>query len=97
MSERNYEAIGRCQVLGKEVERLHHQRNVAITELRSQLRAVMGSIKGTVYEFDPEATHRQLAEIETLSRQLMEAVSEFNDWAAAAGERPVAITEPHRA
>lgn len=92
----NYEAIGRCQVLGKEVERLHHQRNAAITELRSQLRSVMGSIKGTVYEFDPEATHRQLTEIETLSRELMEVVAEFNDWAPAAGERLVTVAEPHR-
>ena len=57
----HYEAIGRCQVLGKEAERLHHQRNAAITELRSELRAVMGSIKGTVYAFDPIAAHRQRA------------------------------------
>lgn len=92
----NYEAIGRCQVLRKEVDRLQLARNAAIIELRSQLRAVMGSIKGTIYEFDPEASHCQLAEIETLSRQLMEAVAEFNDWAPAAAERPIAVAEPHR-
>lgn len=92
----NYEAIGRCLVLGKEVEQLQQQRNAAITELRRELRGVMGSIKGTVYTFDPDATHRQMTEIETLSRQLMEVVAEFNDWAPAAGERPITVAEPHR-
>lgn len=92
----NYEAIGRCQVLRKEVERLHHQRNAAVTELRSELRGVIGSIAGTVYTFDPEAAHCQLRDIETLSRKLMETVAEFNDWAPAAGERPITVAEPHR-
>ncbi|MBB3142832.1 hypothetical protein [Halomonas organivorans] len=90
----NYEAIGRCQVLRKDVERLHLQRNSAITALRGELRGVMGSIKGTVYTFDPEAAHRQLAEIEDTSRQLMEAVAEFNEWAPEAGERPITVAEP---
>lgn len=92
----NYEAIGRCQVLRKEVERLHLQRNTAVNELRSDLRGVMGSISGTIYTFDPDTAHRKLAELEAANRQLMEAANEFNDWAPAAGERLITITEPHR-
>lgn len=58
--------------------------------------ALMGSIKGTVYDFDTEAIHWQLAQIELLSRQLIEAVAEFNDWAPAASEHLITVVEPHR-
>ncbi|WP_110685073.1 hypothetical protein [Salinicola aestuarinus] len=94
MTELNYEAIGRCKVLAKEIESASVERNRAINELREQLRKTHGVRGEPHYDFDAAKAHASLEQIERLTQDLREKVDDFNHYAADAGERPVRFNPP---
>ncbi|KFF48096.1 hypothetical protein GY26_16000 [Gammaproteobacteria bacterium MFB021] len=94
MTEPNYEAIGRCNVLSQEIESASAERNRALAELREQLRKTQGVRGEPHYGFDAQAAHDRLDRIESLSHRLREKVDDFNHYAAEAGQRPIKFSPP---
>ena len=92
----NYEAIGRCKVLAKEIEALKANRNAAIMELRRQLYATAGasSITSAVFTFNAEQAHDTMKALEAADVELMQAITEFNEWAPEADERMIQVKAP---
>lgn len=92
----NYEAIGRCKKLQEEIETLNKSRNQAIMELRRQLSGTMGgnSPRNVVYTFDSEKAHATIKALEAANVELMEAVSEFNEYATEGEQQPFQVKAP---
>lgn len=92
----NYEAIGRCKKLQEEIEALSSKRNQAIMELRRQLHGTMGGSapRNVVYTFDAEKANATIKALEAANVELMEAVSEFNEYATEGEQQPFQIKAP---
>lgn len=100
MSELNYEAIGRCKVLNEKIKDLNCARNKYINELRVEVGRLA---KGNINNVPPEVVVFDIALIESLAAKvgdadanLMQAISEFNNWCQDAGEKPVRLITPDR-
>lgn len=96
MSELNYEAIGRCKVLGEKIKQLHMERMRSIADLRTAVCELhqKGSINKTppeIVEFDPHALAELVESIGRHDSNLMRAVNEYNNWCSDAGEKPVKL------
>lgn len=100
MSEINYEAIGRCKVLGESIKRLDIDRNKYIQELRAEVsRLAKGNSNATPPEiviFDIKLINTLAERIAIADSELMSVVNEFNNWCQEAGEKPVILKEPFR-
>lgn len=90
----NYEAIGRCVAMAEKIESLKEARQKESQLLQRQLSSSDGSIPGNVYTFDAEKAHNHLQRIVELNRQLMEAVTHYNEWAPEAKKQRIGIHEP---
>lgn len=91
----NYEAIGRCKVLGEKIRELDIERNKAIQELRAEVnRLGKGNINGRPPEvtvFDIGLMQQIVDRISSADTALMATVNEFNNWCQDADERPVKL------
>ena len=100
MSEPNYEAIGRCKILGERVRMLDIERNKGIQELRAEVsRLSKGNSNSRPPEivlFDINLINSLAEKIAAADSELMSVVNEFNNWCQDAGEKPVVIKEPLR-
>ncbi len=92
----NYEAIGRCTKLEEKIRALSIARNGAINDLRQQLRHTMGvhTPRDVVYTFDSEKAYATMKSLEAANLELMEAVGEFNEYAADGERQPYKVIEP---
>ncbi|HBQ1988760.1 TPA: hypothetical protein L7M83_000952 [Klebsiella pneumoniae] len=100
LTEMNYEAIGRCKVLGESIKRLDIERNKYINELRAEVfRLTKGNSNATPPEivlFDINLINTLAERIAIADSELMSVVTEFNNWCQDAGEKPVILKEPFR-
>ncbi|EAA7091405.1 hypothetical protein FGH87_24515 [Salmonella enterica] len=100
MAELNYEAIGRCKVLGESIRRLDIDRNKYIQELRAEVsRLSKGNSNATppvIVIFDINLINTLSERVAIADSDLMSAVTEFNNWCQDAGEKPVVLKEPFR-
>ncbi|PHM60452.1 hypothetical protein Xsto_04006 [Xenorhabdus stockiae] len=94
MTEPNYEAIGRCQVLKEKIDALNAYRNQRLKKLAKeafQLTEGYYPQKGFPV-LDTEKMNALLADITAADIDLRRAISEFNDWSQTAGEEPIKLT-----
>lgn len=91
----NYEAIGRCKVLGEQVEALKKERAGLSRRLSQRLSGLGDSLPGVVYSLDMEVAFADWKELERVNCSLMIAVNDFNRWAQQADQRPISVYAPH--
>ncbi|SDI30063.1 hypothetical protein SAMN04487867_104170 [Vreelandella titanicae] len=94
--ETNYEALGRCKKLSQEIETLKATRQRAFVDLRGQL-AASGNppiMSSTVITFNADEAYKKLKTLEATDIELMQAISEYNEWAPQADERLIALKAP---
>lgn len=96
MPELNYEAIGRCKVLGEKIKQAHVERMKAIADLRIAVHELhqkgdMNKIPPEIVEFDPQVLVNLVEKIGCHDSSLMRAVNEFNNWCSDAGEKPIKL------
>jgi len=89
MDQSHYEAIGRCKVLKEEIESLKKEQMQAAADVRKIISPMWGSksfCNSDILTFDADEMHKQMQQLEKVSRQLNLKAIEFNDWADQAGE-----------
>ncbi len=98
MTEKNYEAIGRCKVLLEKIKAMHIERARAVGDLRAAVYSLhqkgnANHVPPEIVVFDAENLTRLVDKVGLADGELMRAVSEYNNWCHEAGEKPVKLIE----
>lgn len=86
MSEVNYEALGRCDHLRGEIDKAHHERELAIISL-NQMHRTNGApnrVYNEVRKVNIDAMQEQLLKVKQIDENLSKLIEEHNAWAKQA-------------
>jgi len=95
MSEVNYEALGRCDHLRGEINKAHHEREMALLGLTQLHRSngVHQQVYDEVKKINIDAFQNKLDVINSANEKLMKLVEEHNAWAEQAGKKPIRYSQ----
>lgn len=98
MTEKNYEAIGRCKVLLEKIKAMHIERAWAVGDLRAAVYSLhqkgnANHVPPEIVVFDAKNLTSLVDKVGLADGELMRSVSEYNNWCHEAGEKPVKLIE----
>jgi len=86
MSELDFEAMGRCQHIGKQLESALRDRFTEYSRMTSCFKANgNGQYNNSVTTTDLDKMQKHFEELKVFEKKILELVTEYNEWAPKAG------------
>jgi len=94
MSDIDFEALGRCQHISKQLESALRDRHTAYSKMNNCYRANgSGQVGTSVTTTDLKTMQAHFEEFKLIEQKIVELVGEYNEWAPKANERVIKFTK----
>lgn len=94
MSDIDFEALGRCKHISKQLESALRDRHTAYSRMDNCYKANgSGQVGTSVTTTDLNAMQTHFEEFKLIEQKIVELITEYNEWAPKAGERVIKFTK----